>query len=146
MTEEYPILTVKDLHFTWPNGVKALQGIGFTVMQNEPVALVGPNGAGKSTTLLAVLGFLKPEKGEILVKGIPVVPRNYKKIRALIGAVFQDPDDQLFMPTLEEDIAFGPLNMGFSKEETREKVEKALKTVGLEGMGSRSPHELSGGE
>ncbi len=141
-----PLLELREVRFTWPGGVRALDGVTFSMEEGESLALVGPNGAGKSTTMLAVLGFVRPQEGTIRVAGLPVVPKHFREVRRLVGAVFQDPEDQLFMPTLEEDVAFGPLNMGLSKKEVEERVRKALAAMGLEGMEKRPPHQLSGGE
>jgi len=141
-----PLLEIEDLRYTWPGGVEALRGVELTLTAGERLGLVGPNGAGKSTTMLALLGFVRPAAGSIRVGGIPVEPARYREIRRRIGAVFQDPDDQLFMPTLAEDVAFGPLNLGLPREEAGERARRALTQVGLEGMGDRAPHRLSGGE
>lgn len=141
-----PLLELEEVHFTWPEGVPALDGVSFRVEQGESVAMVGPNGAGKSTTLLAILGFVRPQEGRIRVGGLDVVPQNFREIRRRLGAVFQNPDDQLFLPTLEEDVAFGPLNMGLDREQVESRVRKALQAMGLEGMERRPPHHLSAGE
>ena len=141
-----PLLELEEIRFTWPGGVRALDGVSFRMEEGECLALVGPNGAGKSTTMLAILGFVRPQEGRIRVAGLEVEPKNFKEVRRLVGALFQDPDDQLFMPTLEEDVAFGPLNMGLAKGEVEKRVQKALEAMGLQGMEKRPPHQLSGGE
>jgi len=141
-----PLVEIRNLHFAWPGGVQALRGLDLDMAAGEALALVGPNGAGKSTTLLALLGFIRPQAGSCRVGGLEVEPRNYREIRRLVGALFQDPDDQLFMPTLAEDVAFGPANLGLPEAEIRRRVEAALETVGLAGLGARPPHQLSGGE
>ncbi len=141
-----PLLELEEVRFTWPGGIQALEGVSFRMEEGECLALVGPNGAGKSTTMLAVLGFVRPQEGKIRVAGLEVEPKNYKEVRRRVGALFQDPDDQLFMPTLEEDVAFGPLNMGVPRPEVKVRVQRALEALGLEGMEKRPPHQLSGGE
>jgi cobalt/nickel transport system ATP-binding protein len=140
-----PVIEVKNLRFKYPDGQEALKGIDFKIYEGESVALLGPNGAGKSTLLLNLNGVLKGE-GEIFICGLPVNEKNIREIRRLIGLVFQDPDDQLFMPTVYDDVAFGPLSFGLPREEVKERVNKALKAVGLEGYEKRSPHHLSLGE
>lgn len=140
------IITVEGLHYVYPDGTRALNGIDFGVLEGESVALVGKNGAGKSTLLLHLNGIFSPTKGMVLFQGKELNEKNVHNVRAQIGLVFQDPDDQLFMPTVEEDVAFGPLNMGLSPEEVRERTQKALSLVGLSGFDERSPHHLSFGE
>ena len=109
------------------------------------MAIIGPNGAGKSTLLLAMSIFLKGT-GKVVIDGIPASAKNAKKIRSLLGLVMQNPDEQLFMPTLFDDVAFGPMNMGLGESEVKERTADALKTVGLEGMERKPPHHLSGGQ
>ncbi len=136
---------VEDLSFCYPDGQRALKHVSLAVGVGESVAVVGPNGAGKSTLLLHLNGILR---GNSVVKifGLPVEEKNIKEIRRRVGLVFQDPEDQLFSPTVFDDVAFGPVNMGYSESEVRERVAEALKAVGLSGYEGRSPHHLSIGE
>lgn len=140
------IILAEGLHYTYPDGTRALNGADFNVRENESVALVGKNGAGKSTLLLHLNGILSPKKGKVLFQGEKLNEKNIHEARTQIGLVFQDPDDQLFMPTVKEDVAFGPLNMGLSPEEVRERTQRALSLVGLSGFENRSSHHLSFGE
>jgi len=139
------MLQVKNLHFAYQNGHPALQGVSFSVFSGEKVALVGPNGAGKSTLMLHLIGILQGE-GELLVAGMPVVKENLPTIRARVGMVFQNPDDQLFSPTVFDDVAFGPLHMGLSEAEVRRRVAVALEQVGMSGYGERLSYQLSMGQ
>jgi len=139
-------ITVGGLHYIYPDGTRALNGIDFSVIEGESVALVGKNGAGKSTLLLHLNGIFSPTRGRVLFQGKEINEKNVHDVRVQIGLVFQDPDDQLFMPTVEEDVAFGPLNMGLSYEEVTGRTKKALSLVGLSGFEDRSLHYLSFGE
>ncbi len=138
-------LQVTNLQFAYPDGQKALGGVSLHIAAGEKVALVGPNGAGKSTLMLHLNGLLHGE-GEIEVAGLPVVKANFPVIRAKVGMVFQNPDDQLFSPTVFEDVAFGPLHMGYPEAEVRERVAAALTAVGMAEHGSRLSHHLSIGQ
>ena len=138
-------ITVEHLTFQYPDGTPALDDINFTLMPGEKVALIGPNGAGKSSLLYHLNGILSGQ-GSLRVAGLEVKKQNLPRIRALVGLVFQDPDDQLFSPTVYEDVAFEPIHQGFSREAVKEKVENALKTVQLPGFEDRVPYHLSGGE
>ncbi len=140
------VLHAHDLVFAYPSGQEALRGVTVHIRRGEKVALVGPNGAGKSTLLLHFNGILRPREGRIWVDGLEVVPENLAEIRARVGLVFQDPDDQLFSPTVFEDIAFGPLHMGLPEAEVRRRVAEALAAVGLSGVEDRAPFHLSQGE
>ncbi|MCI6774721.1 ATP-binding cassette domain-containing protein [Methanobrevibacter boviskoreani] len=142
------MLEVKDVSYKYPDGTLALNHINFKVEKGEMVSLLGKNGAGKSTLFLHFNGIYEPTSGEVLVDGEPI---NYKKeglmkVRQKVGIVFQNPDDQLFAPTVEEDVAFGPLNLGYSQEETQEIVTESLKRVGMSGYERKAPHHLSGGQ
>ncbi|AEF96365.1 ATP-binding cassette domain-containing protein [Methanotorris igneus] len=142
------IIETRDLHFQYPDGTKALNGINFMAKKGEMIALLGPNGAGKSTLFLHFNGILKPTKGEVLIKGKPIKynSKDLIEVRKTVGIVFQNPDDQLFAPTVKQDVAFGPLNLGLSEDEVERRVKEALKAVGMEGFGDKPPHHLSGGQ
>jgi len=139
------IVSIKNLSFSYPDGQQALVNLNLTVYQGETVALIGPNGAGKSTLLLHLNGILR-SNGQVDVFGRPVSDQNLREVRRRIGLVFQNPDDQLFSPTVFDDVAFGPINMGYSETEVRESVTRALDWVGMAGYEQRSPHHLSIGE
>lgn len=139
-------LLFDDIHFTYPNGYEALRGITFRLSHGERVALAGANGAGKSTLLLHSNGLLTPSQGRIDVGGITLSPKTEEIVRQRIGFVFQDADNQLFMPTVEEDIAFGPSLMGLSTDEVRGRIDEALQMVGATHLKKRETHTLSGGE
>ena len=136
---------VRGLSFRYPDGRLALDGVSLSIAPGEKVALVGPNGAGKSTLLLHLTGILQGE-GDVRVCGWPVGDGNLSRIRAAVGLVFQDADDQLFSPTVFEDVAFGPLYMGLPPEEVGRRVESALLAVGMDDAGPRVSHHLSNGE
>jgi cobalt/nickel transport system ATP-binding protein len=135
----------RSLRFRYPNGVIGLDGVDLHVTHGERVAVLGPNGAGKTTLMLHLNGLLTGE-GELEVAGIRVGERDMRDLRAAVGLVFQDPDDQLFMPTVAEDVAFGPLNLGVSHDEVRERVDRALAAVRMEHVTGRAPHQLSLGQ
>jgi cobalt/nickel transport system ATP-binding protein len=137
---------VKDLEYSYPGGVEALRGISFTITHGESVGIVGANGAGKSTLLLHLIGALVPTKGLVRVGDYPLTKDTLAHIRKSVGMIFQNPDDQLFMPTVYDDVAFGPLNMGLPPEEVDIKVIQALETVGALHLKDRPPYKLSGGE
>lgn len=136
---------IEGFSYTYPDGTVALSDISLKIEPGERVALIGPNGAGKSTLLLAMTGFLKGS-GRVVIDGKQVTGRNKKAVRTAIGCVLQNPDEQLFMPTLFDDVAFGPLNMGFAGEQLTNRVENVLKTVGLARMSHKAPHHLSAGQ
>lgn len=139
-------IEAEDLHHAYPDGTVALRGVSFRITHGESVAIVGENGAGKSTLLLHLNGYLSPTGGGVRVGGYPLNRDTLRAVRRTVGMVFQDPDDQLFMPTVFEDVAFGPLNLGLPPEEVEGRVARALETVGMGGLGTRPPYKLSGGE
>jgi cobalt/nickel transport system ATP-binding protein len=138
-------LEVRGLRYAYPDGRQALRGVDFLIAPGERVALVGPNGAGKSTLMLQLNGILRGQ-GDVIVAGRPLTEDTLSEIRGLVGLVFQDPDDQLFSPTVFEDVAFGPLYAGLSEGEVRARVQRALSAVGMQDAEARVPHHLSGGE
>jgi cobalt/nickel transport system ATP-binding protein len=145
LSDHQSIIAVDDLAFSYPDGQPALRGVSFSVKPGEKVALVGPNGAGKSTLLLHLNGILRGS-GEVRVGGRAVCDDNLGAIRAAVGLVFQNPDDQLFSPTVIEDVAFGPLHMGLPPTEVRERAQQALERVGMRAYEHRLSHHLSTGE
>jgi cobalt/nickel transport system ATP-binding protein len=140
-----PQIELRDVSFAYHGDHSALEGVSLSVAKGEAVALVGPNGAGKSTLLLSLVGILGA-RGEVTVGGTKLSRKTLRDIRRRVGLVFQDPDDQLFMSTIAEDVAFGPAQTGLSREEVDARVAEALGAVGLDGLGDRAPHHLSGGE
>jgi cobalt transport protein ATP-binding subunit len=141
-----PALLVKGLAFAYPDGHQALFGIDLRVEPGERVAVLGPNGAGKTTLVLHLNGVLTAGAGRIEVAGLPVEKANLHEVRRRVGIVFQDPDDQLFMQTVGEDVAFGPANFGLRGAELDERVHQALAAVGMTEHVDRSPLHLSGGQ
>ena len=137
---------MRGVSFGYPDGTAALHDVSFRIVHGECVALIGPNGAGKSTLLALINGLLQPVAGEVLVGELPVTPRTLAQVHRTVGYVFQDPDDQLFMPTVYDDVAFGPLNIGLDETQVRVQVDRALHTVGAEHLAQRAPYRLSGGE
>lgn len=136
-------LEVRALSFAYEDGTPALKGVDLEMEEGEKVAVIGPNGAGKSTLLHLVAGFRAPFQGSVRVMGKPLDERSADDVRRHIGLLFQDPDDQIFMPTVEEDVGFGPLNLGLDSVE--ERVSKALRSVSVEDLAKRKPHRLSHG-
>ncbi len=144
-----PSLEISGLAFAYPDGNQALYGVNLKVEKGERVALLGPNGAGKTTLVMHLNGIHGAQKGEVKIAGTKLDvsdKTSLKKIRAQVGIVFQDPDDQLFMPTVREDIAFGPYNMGFRGVELDRIVNEALEQVGMSDFADRAPHHLSFGQ
>jgi len=138
-------IEIRDLHFSYSDGHTALRGVTLTVKPGEKLALVGPNGAGKSTLLLHLNGILQG-KGIVRISGLDVVPANLGRVRALVGLVFQSPDDQLFSPTVFDDVAFGPIYQGLPPAEVRQRVDFALAAVHMQDYVHRVSHHLSVGE
>lgn len=140
------IVELKDVHYTYPDDTAALRGVSFRITHGESVGIVGPNGAGKTTLILHLNGQALPSSGEVSVGEIPLTKRTRDEIRRKVGIVFQNPDDQLFMPTVYEDVAFGPINLGLSEGAVEKRVVDALTRVGCERLLRRPPHRLSGGQ
>ncbi|MHB8778322.1 MAG: energy-coupling factor ABC transporter ATP-binding protein [Anaerolineales bacterium] len=139
------VLSVRDLYFSYPDGHPALHGVSLKLCSGDKVALVGPNGAGKSTLMLHLNGILGG-RGEIEIAGQRLTRNNLPAVRAMVGLVFQSPDDQLFSPTVFEDVAFGPLHMGLPETEVRARVDAALEAVRMSAYRDRLSHHLSVGE
>jgi cobalt/nickel transport system ATP-binding protein len=139
------ILSVRDLRFSYHDHHEALRGVSFDLCQGDKVALVGPNGAGKSTLMLHLNGILRGE-GQVIVGGEALTRDNLPRIRSMVGLVFQNPDDQLFSPTVFEDVAFGPLHMGLPQQEVIARVDAALSAVRMSNYRDRMSHHLSMGE
>ncbi len=146
--KHHKAIEIKNLSYAYPDNTEALQEINLEVEEGESIAIVGPNGAGKSTLLLHLNGILEnlSASGEIKIFGLPTTRENLREIRRRVGVVFQDPDDQLFSPTVFEDVAFGPLNMELSPDEVRERVKKALSAVEMLGFEDKMAHHLSFGQ
>lgn len=140
------IVEVNNLDFHYPDGIQVLNEISFRITHGESVAIVGTNGSGKTTLLLHLNGYLFPAKGTVRIGDLPVTASTVQSVRKTVGMLFQDPDDQLFMPTVQEDVAFGPLNLGFPPGEVKSRIDSALSTVGMLHLKERPPFRLSGGE
>ncbi|PKG32170.1 ATP-binding cassette domain-containing protein [Methanoregula sp.] len=140
------LIETRDLCYTYPGKVTALNNITFIAPRNSRIAVIGSNGAGKSTLFKHFNGIFKATSGSVLIRGEPITKQNIKEIRKFIGIVFQNPDDQIFSPTVEQDIAFGPTNLGLDGETIHHRVHEALRVVGIEHLAHRVPHHLSGGE
>jgi cobalt transport protein ATP-binding subunit len=139
-------IELEHVHFRYPDGFEALRGVDLRIGRHEKVAIVGPNGAGKSTLLLHLNGIFLPAHGTARLHGTAIDRSSVKRIRAEVGLVFQDPDDQLFSPTVFEDVAFGPLHLGVPEAEIHDRVERALAAVGMTGFERRMPHRMSLGQ
>ncbi len=142
------MLEVRDLKYSYNKDFQALKGVSLKVEKGEMVALLGKNGAGKSTLFLHLNGIYEPDEGKVFIDGeeLKYDKKSLLKFRQKVGIVFQNPDDQIFAPTVEEDVAFGPLNLGLSMEEVQDRVEEALSRVGMSGFEKKAPHHLSGGQ
>ena len=141
-----PVIDLHGLHHVYPDGHRALDGVDLHIHPGERVALLGPNGAGKTTLVLHLNGILIPTSGSVTVSGLPVERSHLLEVRRRVGVVFQDPDDQLFMTTVAQDVAFGPRNLGLSAHEVDARVEEALTAVGMLDVADRPPHHLSFGQ
>jgi cobalt/nickel transport system ATP-binding protein len=140
------IVEFNDVRFDYPDGTDALKGISFRITHGESVGIVGANGAGKSTLLMHMNGYLLPEEGSVRIGDLFLNKKTRQEIRKKVGMVFQNPDDQLFMPTVFDDVAFGPLNLGFESHTVTERVHAALDSVGCLPLKDKPPHHLSGGQ
>ena len=142
------MLEVKNIKYSYNSDYQALKGVSLKVERGEMVALLGKNGAGKSTLFLHLNGIYQPDEGQVFIDGeeLKYDKKSLLKFRQKVGIVFQNPDDQIFAPTVEEDVAFGPLNLGLSMEEVQDRVEEALARVGMSGYEKTAPHHLSGGQ
>lgn len=138
-------IEIINFSYGYPDGTSALSDINLSIEHGQKVVLIGPNGAGKSTLLLVMAGFVKGT-GKVIVDGLEINKKNLKKIRTCLGSCLENPDDQLFMPTLFDDVAFGPLNMGLEPDQVKVRVAEALETVGLAQMADKAPHHLSAGQ
>ncbi len=141
-----PVLDLESVAFAYPDGHQALFGVDLHVHRGERVAVLGPNGAGKTTLVLHLNGILMPGRGTVSVSGLPVVKENLSEIRRRVGIVFQDPDDQLFMGSVRDDVAFGPRNLGIRGADLDRRVMAALEMVGMADFVDRPPHHLSFGQ
>ncbi len=146
MIQPVPAIAATGISFSYPDGQVALAGADLVVQERERVALLGPNGAGKTTLALHLNGILELQEGSLSIGGLRLDRSSVDEIRRRVGVVFQDPNDQLFMPTVSEDVAFGPANLGLEGPELDRRVAEALTAVGVEHVTSRAPHHLSGGE
>lgn len=140
------MIQAETVSISYPDGTKALNGLSFAVAEGESVALVGANGAGKSTLLLAMVGILPLAEGTLFLDGVCVEKKHLKTVRERAGLVFQNPDDQLFMPTVYEDVAFGPRQSGLSEETVKQRVMETLSLFHAEKLADKAPYKLSGGE
>ncbi len=142
------VLETKNVSYRYPDGTPALEDVNFSAAHGKMVALLGPNGAGKSTLFLHFNGILRPSAGTVMVEETPLTydKKSIMKVRQKVGIVFQNPDDQLFAPTVEEDVAFGPLNVGLDQDEVERRVAESLERVGMAGFEKKPPHHLSGGQ
>ena len=140
------LIETRDLTYTYPGNVTALHSLNFVAPRNARIAVIGSNGAGKSTLFKLFNGIFKPTSGSVLIRGEPITSANIREVRKFVGIVFQNADDQIFSPTVEQDVAFGPTNLGLDPETIHHRVHEALRLVGIEDLAHRVPHHLSGGE
>jgi len=140
------LIETRDLTYSYHGGRNALDGINFIAPRNARIAVIGSNGAGKSTLFKHFNGIFRPTSGSVLIRGEPITKQNLLEVRKFVGIVFQNPDDQVFSPTVELDVAFGPTNLGLDEETIHHRVHEALKIMGIEDLAERVPHHLSGGE
>ena len=140
------LIETRDLTYVYPNSVTGLDRVNFIAPRNSRIAVIGANGAGKSTLFKHFNGIFKPTSGSVLIRGEPITKENIREVRKFVGVVFQNADDQIFAPTVEQDIAFGPTNIGLDEEIVAHRVQEALRMVGMEDRAERVPHHLSGGE
>lgn len=141
-------LETKNLSFTYPDGTEALKNVNIQIKKGEKIAIMGPNGAGKSTLFSHFNGLSEPTSGHVEIDGEKIVftREELLKVRQKVGIVFQDPNDQLFAPTVKEDVAFGPMNLGLDYDEVNARIKEALEMVGMSGFEDKTPHHLSGGQ
>jgi len=140
------IVEVAHLAYAYPDGTAALEDVSFRALHGESVAIVGANGAGKSTLLMHLNGTLPPKAGRVVIGDVPVTAGTVRDVRRTVGMVFSNPEDQLFMPTVRDDVAFGPLNLGLPVEDVENRVREALEQVGIAHLADRPPYRLSSGE
>ncbi len=141
------MIKLKNIRFGYPNGQKVFENLSLHVRKGDRIGIIGPNGSGKTTLLHLIVGLIKPTGGDIIIFGRSrVSEKDYREVRKRVGLLFQDPEDQLFCPTVAEDVAFGPLNLRKSRDEVCRIVEQTLKELGLEGFENRVTYNLSGGE
>ncbi|MBS1193801.1 MAG: cobalt transport protein ATP-binding subunit [Methanomicrobiales archaeon] len=140
------LIETRDLCYVYPGNVTALHSLNFVAPRNSRIAVIGANGAGKSTLFKCFNGIFTPTSGQVLIRGEPITKQNLREVRKFVGLVFQNPDDQIFSPTVEQDVAFGPMNLGLDGETVHHRVHEALTLVGIEDLAHRVPHHLSGGE
>ena len=140
------LIETRNLCYAYPGSGKALEGINFIAPRNSRIAVMGSNGAGKSTLFKHFNGIFRPTSGSVLIRGEPITKANIREVRKFVGIVFQNPDDQIFAPTVALDVAFGPTNLGLDEETIHHRVDEALRITGIEHIADRVPHHLSGGE
>jgi len=140
------LIETRNLSHLYRGGIRALRDVNFIAGRKQRVAIIGANGAGKSTLFRHLNGVLKPTSGEVLIRGERITKQNVREVRKFVGLVFQNPDDQIFAPTVEQDVAFGPTNLGLDREVVEHRVDEAIRIMGIEDLRERMPHHLSGGE